>query len=501
MAKGTQHLVIRARAGTGKTATIIDFVNYCIDSKYKPAYEPTDEQKEIHKKVPSGVEKIIYCAFNKSIAEEVQSKLPEGVEAKTLHSLGYSYLKSHFGKLKLSGDQNSFRMKELLGYKFKDRMSRDHFLLTTKVCKVVSLLKNFLLEGTKENICQLVNHFGIDVNGSLDQVCKFAPQLLEASHEHSGEIKYIDFDDMIYLPAKLGLVKKSFDLLIVDEAQDLNPAQHELVVRGAKQVLAVGDDKQAIYGFRGSDSNSINNLIDKLDGDVEEFPLTVTWRCPTSHVDAINNLVPDLKAAPSAIEGEIKNIDGDKIFENLSGEKSLVMCRTNAPLCQLAFQLIQRGTPCRIQGRDFGQGLISLIKKLDAKDIESLLEKLANYEDREEARINKQNQFSAETAIQLLHDKCLCVKSLSEGVTETKYLIARIESLFDSSVRKDQVLLSSGHRAKGLEADDIFILRPDLLPHPMAKQPWEQEQENNLYYVIHTRGMKRKFIVNPKNES
>ena len=141
-------------------------------------------------------------------------------------------------------------------------MSRDHFLLTTKVCKVVSLLKNFLLEGTKENICQLVNHFGIDVNGSLDQVCKFAPQLLEASHEHSGEIKYIDFDDMIYLPAKLGLVKKSFDLLIVDEAQDLNPAQHELVVRGSKQVLAVGDDKQAIYGFRGSDSNSINNLID-----------------------------------------------------------------------------------------------------------------------------------------------------------------------------------------------------------------------------------------------
>ena len=145
--------------------------------------------------------------------------------------------------------------------------------------------------------------------------------------------------------------------------------------------------------------------------------------------------------------------------------------------------------------------LISLIKKLDAKDIESLLEKLADYEDREEARINKQNQFSAETAIQLLHDKCSCVKSLSEGVTETKYLIARIESLFDSSVRKDQVLLSSGHRAKGLEADDIFILRPDLLPHPMAKQPWEQEQENNLYYVIHTRGMKRKFIVNPKNES
>lgn len=494
------HLAIIARAGCGKTSTTIDFVNTIINKNYKPLYEPTKQQKDIYKKV-SKAKKIICCAFNKAIAVETQEKLPEGVESKTLHSIGMGFLRSHYGKIKVSNDQNNFRMKQLLGYEVSDRMDKKHFDLCTKVCKVVSLLKNFLLEGTKKDIVGLVNHFGIDVNGSIEHIIEYAPKVLKMASEESTGLKYIDFDDMIYLPAKLGIVNKSYDLMIVDEVQDLNPAQHELVCKAAERIVMVGDDRQAIYGFRGSDSDSINTCIQKLkdQGDeVEEYPLNVTWRCPKSHVKAVQHLVPDLEAASDAIEGEIHEIKLDKITEHLSGSNSLVMCRVNAPICQLAFRLIKNGTPCRIQGRDFGAGLISLIKKLNRDDVPAISEELENYRQKEINRILKQKQFNSDMAIQNMEDKCDCILHLSEGLELTSQLIGRIKDLFSEEKLKDQVLLSSGHRSKGLEADDIFILNPELIPHPMAKQPWEIEQENNLYYVMHTRGMKRKFIVYTK---
>ena len=498
--KEITHLVVRARAGCGKTSTTIDLVNFLLNSKYKPSYKSTPQQQAIYDAIASAVN-IVYCAYNKSIATETQEKLPKGVQAKTLHSLGMNYVRKHFGRIKVSADQNSYRMKDLLGYKVEERMSKEHFNLTQKVCKVVGLLKNFMLDGSKEDVVQLVNHFGIDVNGSMDQIQKFAPRLLEMACEESNGVKYIDFDDMIYLPAKLGIVTQDFDLMIVDEAQDLNPAQHELVCAAAKQVVMVGDDKQAIYGFRGSDSDSINNCVKKLEGlggTVKEFPLNVTWRCPKSHVEAVNHIVPDLQAAPNAIEGEIHNIKLKDITKHLSGSKSLVMCRVNAPICQLAFRLIRDGIPCRIQGRDFGAGLISLIKKLNKDDVPDLMQELEDYRQKELNRIAKQKQFNSDMAMQNVNDKCDCIIYLSEGLSTSKELIARIEDLFSEERRGDQVLLSSGHRAKGLEAEDTFILNPELLPHPMAQQPWEVEQEMNLYYVMHTRSMNRKFIVETK---
>lgn len=496
------HLVVVARAGCGKTSTSVDFVNFLLNENYKPQYQPTPQQQEIYDQA-SPASNIVYCAFNKSIATETQEKMPEGVQAKTLHSVGMGFVREHFGRIKVSMDQNNFRMKELLGYKNADRMKKDDFSLTTKVCKVVGLLKNFMLDGTKENIAHLVNHFGVDVNGSLESIQKFAPQLLDMAVEETNGVKYIDFDDMIYLPAKMGIIKQSYDLMIVDEAQDLNPAQHEMVCKAAKRIIMIGDDKQAIYGFRGSDSNSINNCISKLEesgGEVEQFPLNVTWRCPKSHVKAVQHIVPDLQAAPGAIEGEIHDIKLKDITKHLTGSNSLVMSRVNAPICQLAFRLIKENIPCRIQGRDFGAGLISLVRKLDDKqnDIPNLMEKLEDHRQNEMDRISKQKQFGADVAIQNMNDKCDCIVYLSEGLSHTDELINRIEDLFSEERKGDQVLLSSGHRAKGLEADDIFILNPELLPHPMAEQPWEKEQEMNLYYVMHTRGMKRKFIVATK---
>jgi hypothetical protein len=57
------------------------------------------------------------------------------------------------------------------------------------------------------------------------------------------------------------------------------------------------------------------------------------------------------------------------------------------------------------------------------------------------------------------------------------------------------VLLSTIHRVKGAEADRVFILRPDLLPHPLARGRNELIQEENLHYVAITRAREQLWYI------
>jgi len=92
--------------------------------------------------------------------------------------------------------------------------------------------------------------------------------------------------------------------------------------------------------------------------------------------------------------------------------------------------------------------------------------------------------------LQALDDKVQCIQFLCEGMDLVSEVLGRIELLFSDVENGDNsrfVLLSSVHRAKGLESDVVHIICPDLLPHPMAKLDWQRRQEYNLKYVAITR--------------
>jgi DNA helicase IV len=95
-------------------------------------------------------------------------------------------------------------------------------------------------------------------------------------------------------------------LVIIDEAQDMNASQLLLAMKSCKKggrIAVVGDDRQAIYGFRGADSNSLDRLKGELVA--HELGLTTTYRCPKVVVAGAARLVPDYTAAPAAPEGEM----------------------------------------------------------------------------------------------------------------------------------------------------------------------------------------------------
>lgn len=484
---GESHVILQARAGTGKTFS-------CIEGS-----------KQLLAKHPEHLIKMV--AYNKSIATELQTKVPEQVEAQTMHSMGLAAIKQHayrtgtkFGKI-----GNSWKTRNILeeiGYKVgKGRDFKKDVLAFVQIMeKVVSLAKNTMLQEcySQTEFDALITHYGIHLNGKEEEVLRVLPRVLEKSKEFGPGIG-IDFDDMIWLPIVLNIRIPKVDVLFVDEAQDLNRSRQMLAMKSARRLVLVGDARQAIYGFTGADAESMKNMERELGDEpqgVKVMPLTVTRRCPKAHVALAKEIVPDIKAMDDAKEGVVDTISQGVLLDQIQ-KGDLVLCRMNAPLMGVALRLLQAGLPVNIQGRDFQRGLINMIKKIAGKKttVEELHLKVEQYLDRETARLLAQNR-PTETQVELLKDQVSCIQYLCEGQTTVDGVIERIKSLFvDVESVGDVVLLSSVHRAKGLEAETVFILEPSKMPHPMAKMDWERLQEMNIKYVAVTRSLNRLVMV------
>jgi superfamily I DNA/RNA helicase len=171
-------------------------------------------------------------------------------------------------------------------------------------------------------------------------------------------------------------------------------------------------------------------------------------------------------------------------------DNDMILCRINAPLVKVCYSLIKQGKKATIVGRDIGKGLIALIDRLKPWDINDLLVKLNDYKFKE---IDKLEKAGRESQAEAIKDKCDTLVALTDGVNDLTTLKARIEKIFTDQI--SGISLSSVHRAKGLEADNIYVLKPHLMPFPKATKDWEVEQERNVMYVALTRAKKKLAFV------
>jgi superfamily I DNA/RNA helicase len=159
------------------------------------------------------------------------------------------------------------------------------------IIKLVSLLKT-QLNASPEAMAVLHDLTFDDPRTAF----RAATSVLRASN---NDIRTIDFDDMLYLPVLLDCPFDHMDFIFVDEAQDTNDIQLEVIDRLCKQVdgavaafardfnlptdkkatrlFFVGDSHQAIYGFRGANSDSMTKIRDRYN--CIEMPLSVSFRC------------------------------------------------------------------------------------------------------------------------------------------------------------------------------------------------------------------------------
>lgn len=464
---GKGNRIVRAVAGSGKSTTGVEMVK---------------RVKGSH----------IYLAFNRAIAKELENK---GVNGRTFHSLCRTAVMNH----KKTTQVEEHKLRRLVDAKLSGDEAE---MYGSFVTRLVSLARNAgvgcLVPPTDQVFSDLADHHELEPDSEFADIGK-ALELAQQLLQWSNESPLIDFDDMLYLAVKDGLSLPKFDNVFVDEAQDTNAIQRAIlrkIMKPTTRLFAVGDEAQAIYGFRGADSNSMQLLKDEFD--CVEMPLTVTYRCGTSIVEYAQQWVSHIQAAPGAPTGRVEHL-GNKWDPSMFAANDLVVCRTTAPVVSLAYRLLKARVPVKIQGREIGQGLKSLIKKMNATDIDHLLVKLDAWATRETEKATAKKQDSKVDAINDKKDCILClIDSMDEDLRTISHLYAVIDKLFEDSV--NVVTLSTIHRAKGLEADTVFWLNSEQCPSKWAKQDWQVQQEMNLMYVAVTRAKTRLVTIQERKE-
>jgi superfamily I DNA/RNA helicase len=315
------------------------------------------------------------------------------------------------------------------------------------------------------------------------------------------EPRTIDFACMIYLPVALEIRMPKYQMVFIDETQDLNALQIKLALsicaRGGR-IIAVGDDRQGIYGFRGAARGALDRVVKELGAKV--MPMTMTYRCGTNIVAEAQKIVPDIQAAPGMHQGSVEDhVSHDRMLRDAK-PGDFILSRANAPLLGLCLEFIRDGRRANILGRDIGARLSLLVRKAKTQDIGELATWVKNWADKEAERMEKKGESA-----QRVRDQQECLVVLMEGARNTMEVHDRIARLFDDPpkgatdeqrkrVDESRITLSTTHKAKGMERDRVWVLRDTY---------WGAErdpmgEEGCLLYVAVTRAKHALFFVRGK---
>jgi superfamily I DNA/RNA helicase len=500
--------LITAVAGSGKTFTILEMT------------------KELMAEIQAAI-----CAFNTSIAAELTLKISDlksvlaaVVNVGTVHRFGYKALRAANRLINPRRDKPSSRKIDWMMDNFRNPESRQIGVpgeLRKFVRKTYNLARMTGAGITPEfpfsrqdKWYDLVDHFDLmdtfeDADGNLPidadelmrQGCKYVVWLIKWGVELAMTTTRFDYEDMLYVPLRLGLRVTPYHIIFVDEAQDLNVTRRLLVKRmmaPGSRVIFVGDPHQAIYGFTGADAEAFNNI--RKEFGCVDIPLTYSFRCAQSVVRFAQQWVSHIQAHPDAPEG-LSPLDPKAVLTptqiwqmNLSHEDA-ILCRNNAPLVEVFFDCLRHGIAARIEGgRDFINDMYDLIRRW------SNIRKLSALRSKIEAYMDKVTEKAASSGKELKADKvadtCQAVLAIMDHLSDTGTvddLAAKIKEMFgdkdeEPEDRTPVLTLTTIHKSKGREWKRVFWWgRNRFNPSPYARQQWQMDQEKNLCYVAATR--------------
>lgn len=300
-------------------------------------------------------------------------------------------------------------------------------------------------------------------------------------------------------------------VLVIDEAQDMGTEEHALVKalmtnNEEMRVIAVGDDDQNIYEFRGSDSDYMYRLAQETGSTFVE--MTENYRSARQPVDFANGF---LKTINKRIKSTpIISMRKEKGWVEVIRHHSTYMYQ---PLVENLLQHKDKGTSCVLtQTNEEAVILIALLRKhgINSKLIQSMdglrfwnmaeMRYFLKYIDKriKTPLITEELWEEAKHATFSIYDRSLglmyvkrCVEQF-EQTNKTKYFSDFKEFAFESSVEDfcdtsgTDVVVSTIHKAKGREFDDVYMLISDSYVkdiHLMRR-----------YYVGITRAKNRLFI-------
>jgi DNA helicase II / ATP-dependent DNA helicase PcrA len=449
--------------------------------------------------------KALFCAFNKAIAEELKSRLlpyPH-CEGATLHSVGLRLFRKLRTKFEVESRKVRFIARDVVGPYNKKAV--DVVVAAVDSAKQTGVgIPGYphwgdeqtwmdIFDADEDLTDELPSDFSLTrAYESCKQVYKKSMAMCEDKQA------VIDFNDMLLAPLVMGGTgswMESYDWVLCDEGQDLNETRRLLasrVLRKGGRFVLVGDSHQAIYGFSGADSNSME-LMKKALNYEQEFPLSVTYRCPKSVVELSHQWVPDYEAAEQNQEGVIRTIQHDQFWKEDFSPDDVVICRNTRPLVGIAKRLRKANIPCIVEGYS-PKGLIAMAEKWGDITIEGFISKVTDYRDAECEKLERKKK---EEKAEALRDKVSVLLELCEDLNPDdgiRSLVSLIEKLFGQGQNGedlDVLHLCTIHRVKGREFDRVYLVgRNAYMPSYWATKSGDPEalqQEENLQYVAVTR--------------
>jgi len=479
-----KHLIVESRAGTAKTTTLVEMLRRKVES---PRFDQS---------------RALVCAFNNRIKDELATRVSDllensfrprqyptiKIDVGGVHQIGFGLVRGAFRGIKLDENKGwrcASKAVEQAGFKTFKGNADKHWVI--RVAKLAQLAKYTLAE-TEESIKSLAENFEL-----YDEAypAETLMQLAVISLTYAiNDTTTCDFDDQIWFPARFGLAPRvPYPYVYGDEVQDWNAAELWIIRRMLAQngrLVLFGDPKQAVYAFKGADSNAMPRMYTELlktPRGCETKKLTTTYRCPKAVVREANRIVPDFEADASAPEGSVKTIDISQIAK-WAKPGDVVISRLNGALAKACVRIGRGGVPSFIVGQDYGDTLLSIINRSNAQSTEDLITWATEQMKKDVAKLfEEEDEDKAEKIV----DKYTTIIDLAKDARSIEGLKSLITSLFQEKSPIRAVPCSTVHKAKGLEWNRVFLLKNTFST--------KTEENRNILYVALTRAKKELFYV------
>ncbi len=476
--------------GTGKTTRLIKYVKTFV-------------------KLGTPIDKIGYFAFTKKAAEEAVDRMLDAYPKlqkknlkhfRTLHSLAFTQL--GMKKSNVMQDEHYQDIGRKLGIEvtvysngeektgFVDSDSEYFNIINAARIKNVTIEEEYNTDMYSE-----------DIDKHQLQILK------EEVDNYKAAYGLVDFTDMIEKFNVAELCPK-YDVIFVDEAQDLSPIQwkmYDILKKNSKHVILAGDDDQAIYGWAGADVQRFQ------DEPAKNIILPQSYRVPQAvqHIaDQILNRIPDDRRikkqwAPRPEAGTVDHVTSIEDLPLHQGDW-LILSRTNDKLIKLKPTLQEMAIYFEIKGRkSYKTRLYTAVKhytrwtngdKLSLSECKDLFEFLELEQELKEERMYDLKEFNYSIEDQWYEvfksdpEECLYIREMLRNKEELS--------------KPARVKLSTIHAAKGGEATNVLIILDNTkkIREAVDKSEDKHDEEHRVWYVGVTRTKQNLYIMTPKRE-
>jgi DNA helicase II / ATP-dependent DNA helicase PcrA len=420
---------------------------------------------------------ILLVAFNKHVAENLEKSLPKNVDVTTLHALGLRL----YNRLEGSFDLNSnptLKLYDSLRLKLNYKDFEQYW----------NISRNFYpawlpLNQRADAISKKVKDWSSGQNSVKWLEKAFA--LYPSMHR---ETKALDYTDMLFLPVthpKLKITTPKYDVILVDELQDLNNLQLSLLFRIASrdtQLVFVGDPLQSIFGFSGAGTDNFP-LVQKVFNIPNIYFSTYCYRCPESHIKLAqqrNPVIMPVKREIGLLEYQT-SLDLVKV-----PAKSLIVAPTYALLLPLIFEALELSLPLVFKGVSCFNGIARSVKA------DGYYLGLANEYDRTVLELQQTPVLpSTQDRIRAASFKLKIIENLQQLTNGEVKLKLFLELEVDKKFRESLSVISTIHRAKGLENPNVFFVN-----NKEFNLDAETHEELKLNYVAITRSTNSLTLIN-----